>query len=228
MYERLASASTTDSGVSTSRTLASGPANSSRTSSSSRCSRSTASKTESSGIGTPAARESTGFSVRTTRRSIGSTRCMYHPSASGSASSRSVSAVGAQSTTMTSQCARLRLEPQLEQRQHLLGTGDDGQLLGRDRVEADDVEHGEQVALDLRPRLLEAELGVDLLHEEPFGDLGRLRPDGRAERVGEGVGRVGREHQRAVAGGRCEGRGPGRDGGLADPALPGEEEDPHD
>ena len=91
---------------------------------------------------------------------------MYQPSASGRASSRSVSAVGAQSTTTTSHSPGARLQPQLEQRQHLLGAREDGELLGGDRVDAGDVEHREQVALDLRPGLLEAQLRVDLLDEE--------------------------------------------------------------
>ena len=152
---------------------------------------------------------------------------MYQPSASGSASSRRVSAVGAQSTTITSQSPRARLEPQLEQREHLLGARDDGQLLGGHRVDPRDVEHREQVALDLGPRLLEPQLGVDLLHEEPLGHLGRLGADLGVEGVGQGVGGVGRQHQRAVAGGGGEGRGPGGDGGLADAALAGEEQHPH-
>ncbi len=118
--------------------------------------------------------------------------------------------------------------PQLEQRQNLLGTGDDRQLLGGHRVEPGDVEHREQVALDLRPRLFEPELGVDLLHVEPLGHPGRLRPDLYAERVCQRVGGVRREHERAVAGRGGERRGTGRDRGLADAALPGEEEDPHD
>ena len=70
-----------------------------------------------------------------------------------------------------------RVQPQLEQREHLLGARDDGQLLGGDRVHAGGVEHREQVALDLRPRLLEPQLGVDLLHEQVVGDLGRLGAD---------------------------------------------------
>ena len=81
MLEVPASASTTDSGVSTMRTLASGPVSSARTSSSSACSRTTASNTASPGIGTPAARVSTGRSAFTTRRSTGRIRSMYQPSA---------------------------------------------------------------------------------------------------------------------------------------------------
>ena len=67
--------------------------------------------------------------------------------------------------------------PELQQCQHLLGAGDHGELLGSDRVDAGDVQHGEQVALDGRPRLLEPLLGVDLLHAESVGHRGRLGPD---------------------------------------------------
>lgn len=113
-----------------------------------------------------------------------------------------------------------RMQAQLEERQHLLGAGDDGQLLGRDRVDPGHVEHREQVALDVGPGLLEAQLCVDLLHVEPVGDLGRLGADDArraAVRIGEGVRRVGREHRGCgVPGGRQGGR-PGRDGGLPDP-----------
>ena len=70
-----------------------------------------------------------------------------------------------------------RVQPQLEEREHLLGAGDHGQLLGGDRVHAGGVEHREQVALDLGPRLLEPQLGVDLLHVQVVGDLGRLGAD---------------------------------------------------
>ncbi len=105
---------------------------------------------------------------------------MYQPSASGSASSRSVSAVGAQSTTITSQRSRIGVVPQLEQREHLLGTRDHGQLLGGDRVDTDRVEHRPQVALDLAPGALEAALRVDLLDPQPRLDLGRLGPEGRS------------------------------------------------
>ena len=88
----------------------------------------------------------------------------------------------------------------LEQRQHLLGDRDDGELLGRDPVDPGRVEHREEVALDLRPGLLEAALGVDLLDVEVRGDLGGLRPDRQPEGVGERVGRVGGEDQGAVPG----------------------------
>ena len=102
------------------------------------------------------------------------------------------------------------------------------ETIGRDRVHAGRVEHRQQVALDLGPRLLEAQLGVDLLHEEPVGDLRGLRAHRRAERVGERVGGVGGEHERPEPGGGREGGGAGGHRGLADPALAREEQDPHE
>jgi hypothetical protein len=112
------------------------------------------------------------------RRSTGKTRSMYQPSASGSASSRSVSAVGAQSTTIVVPVPGERVQAQLQERQHLLGARDDGQLLGRDRVDAGGVEHAQQVALDVGPGLLEPALGVDLLDEQVVGDGVGVEPIG--------------------------------------------------
>ncbi len=117
------------------------------------------------------------------------------------------------------------VQPQLEQGQHLLGTGDDRELLRGDRVHARDVQHRQEVALDLGPGLLEAQLGVDLVHEEPLGDLLRLRAHLSTERVGQRVRRVGGQHQGPVTGRRGQGRGAGGHGGLAHPALAGEEHD---
>ena len=68
-----------------------------------------------------------------------------------------------------------RVQPQLQQRQHLLGARDDGELLGGDRVDPGHVEHREQVALDVGPGLLEAQLRVDLLDEEPSATSVGLR-----------------------------------------------------
>ena len=100
---------------------------------------------------------------------------MYQPSASGSASSRSVSAVGAQSTTTASHSSESAWSAELEQGQHLLGAGDDRQLLGGDRVDAGHLEDREQVALDLGPGLLEPPLGVDLVDEQARRHLARAR-----------------------------------------------------
>ena len=114
---------------------------------------------------------------------------------------------------------------QLEERQHLLGARDDGQLLGGDRVDASGVEHRHQVALDLPPGPLEPSLGVDLVHPQVRGDLGRLAADLLTEGVAQGVRGVGGEHQRAVAGTGGERGRAGSAGGLADPALAGEQDD---
>ena len=83
----------------------------------------------------------------------------------------------------------------LEERQHLLRSRDDSQLLGRDRVHAGDLEDPEQIALDLGPGLLEPQLGVDLVDEEPGADLLGLGADGHPERVGERVRGVRGEHE---------------------------------
>ena len=115
---------------------------------------------------------------------------------------------------------------QLEQGEHLLGARDDGQLLGGDRVDPGRVEHRHQVALDLAPGPLEAALRVDLVHPQvrwpPRSARGRpAQPEG----VAEGVRRVRGEHQGAVPGARGERGRAGGAGGLADPALAGEQDD---
>ena len=153
---------------------------------------------------------------------------MYQPSASGSASSRSVSAVGAQSTTTTSHSPLTRVVAQLEQRQHLLGAGDDGQLLGRDRVDPGGVEHRQQVALDLAPGPLEAALGVDLVHPQAVGRPRSARgPTGSPKASpSECAASVESTSVRCPRAGGERGRA-GGGGGLADPALAGEQDDAH-
>ena len=150
---------------------------------------------------------------------------MYQPSASGRASSRSVSAVGAQSTTITSHSPERACSRSSSSASTSSAPGMTVSSSAATGSTPGDVEDRQQVALDLGPRLLEPQLGVDLLHVEALGDLGGLGADADAERVGERVGGVGGQHERAVAGGRGERRGAGRDGGLADPALAGEEQD---
>ena len=216
-------------GVSTIRTLASGPDSSARTSSSSACSRSTASKTRAAGhrdAGRPGQHRP---------------QRLHHPLLHGEDPLH----VPAERLGQREQPQRLgggravddddvpvvrrRVQPQLEQRQHLLGARDDGQLLGGDRVDAGDVEHREQVALDLGPGLLEPQLGVDLLHEQVVGATSARAPGptGRRRSVGQRVRGVGRQHQGAVPGRGGERGGAGGDGGLADAALAGEQEDAH-
>ena len=101
---RLASATTIFSGLRTRRTVeVSGSASSTRTRSRFRYSRSTAPNTASEAIGGRLpSRPSSGRATVAIRREDGNSRSMYQPRASGSDSSRSVSAVGAQSTTSRS------------------------------------------------------------------------------------------------------------------------------
>ena len=122
---------------------------------------------------------------------------------------------------------RPRLCADLEERQHLLGAGDDGELLGRDGVDAGDVEHAQEVALDVAPRLLEPLLRVDVLHPQVGRDLGGLPRGGHRQGVGERVGGIGRQHERPVPGRRGGTRGGRGERRLPDAALAGEEEDPH-
>jgi len=58
---------------------------------------------------------------------------------------------------------------------------------------AEDLHH---VVLDLGPRLLQAFLGIELLTPEAVGDRRADRPQRDVEGVGQGVGRVGRQHDR--------------------------------
>ena len=74
--------------------------------------------------------------ARTTRRSAANSRSMYQFSASGSASSRSVSARRRAVDDDHVPAPGPDLVAHLEQREHLLGTRQHGQLLGLDRVDA--------------------------------------------------------------------------------------------
>ncbi len=124
-----------------------------------------------------------------------------------------------------------RVVAQLEEGQHLLGARDHGQLLGGDRVDPGRVEHRHQVALDLAPGPLEPALGVDLLHPQPRLDLRRLGPDGAAPVPNASPSECAASvemHQGPLPGARGERRRPGGGGGLADPALAGEQDDAHD
>ncbi len=103
MYVRRASAITIFSGFTTRRT--DDTRSSVRicfTSSRLRCRRSTAANTLSPAIGSVVIRETMGRTAFTTLRSTGKIRSMYQFMISGSDSRRSVSAVGAQSTTSMS------------------------------------------------------------------------------------------------------------------------------
>ena len=122
---------------------------------------------------------------------------------------------------------RPRLGAHLEEGEHLLGTRDDRQLLGGDRVDPRHVEHAEEVALDVGPRPLEPLLCVDVLHPQARGGLGRLRRGRHVQCVGQRVGGIGRQHERPVAGRRAGARRGGGQGRLPHAALAGEQQDPH-
>ena len=148
---------------------------------------------------------------------------------SGRASSRSVSPVGAQSTTIDVEVAGFGQPAQLQQGDDLLGAGQHVEFLGLHLGHPAGGEHADQVAADVRPALLEPAAGVHLGRPEPFdaGDRGGVGADGDAEHIGNGVRRVGGDQQGAGAAGGAGNRGGRRDGRLADPALAGVQGDPH-
>ena len=108
----------------------------------------------------------------------------------------------------------------------LVESGDHRQLFGLEPVDARPAEDLAQVALDLVPALLHPLLRVELLPPQVVGHGRGQRPQGHVERIGQGVGRIGGDDDRAKARIGTP-HGGGRGGrGLADAALPGEEEDP--
>ena len=154
--------------------------------------------------------------------------------ASGRANNRNVSAVGAQSTTTRSHGPDSTWAPQLEQRDDLVGAGELGQLVGHHRVDTQPLEHGQEIVLHRPPGTPDAvsstelqggQAGLDLDHR-----VGVVRRGHQVntQRVTERVRRIGRHDQGldALTGslhGGC--RGCRR---LADAALAGEENDPHE
>ena len=88
---------------------------------------------------------------------------MHHDRMSGRESRRSVSAVGAQSTTIDVPKPRLEVVTQVAESEHLVETGHDRQLLGLDGLHAGPVEERRQVGADLGPRRFEPRLRVELL-----------------------------------------------------------------
>ncbi len=69
-------------------------------------------------------------------RSIGNTLSIHQRATSGNESSRRVSPVGAQSTTIASHSPLVMLGLQTQQREQLVHPRRHGQLLGRDAVDA--------------------------------------------------------------------------------------------
>ena len=189
--------------------------------------RSTSSKTASLGSGTSNRPRAIGRAADITRRSHEKTFSSHQLATSGNDSSRSVSPVGAQSTTIASNSRVLVVALDLEQREQLVHPGRHGQLLGRDAVHA---ALGEQVAEPLLhgvPVALHLLLGLHLLAPNRFGPIGvGSPPELRLERVGERVGRVRREHHGAQAGVRAAAGGGGGHARLADAALARVEDGP--
>ena len=152
---------------------------------------------------------------------------MYQRAISGSDSSRSVSAVGAQSTTMQSnepssawRRRSVRLNTSSIPGSAMISSAATGSAPAQDR-------NSRRELLDLAPVLLEALLRVDLLAEQLRRDLGQLGADLALERVGEAVRGVGGHHERPRALLRDAERRRGGDGRLADAALAGEHDDAH-
>ncbi len=110
---------------------------------------------------------------------------MYQARMSGSESSRIVSAVGAQSTTTSVEFAGRCELLDIGEREHLVETRDDGELLGFDRVGAGPVEHADHVGPDVLPCILEAHPGIELLAPEAGSDGRRHIAERDVERVGQ-------------------------------------------
>ena len=87
----------------------------------------------------------------------------HQRAASGNDSSRSVSPVGAQSTTITSHSPSSTCALESQQAEQLVAAGRHGELLGGDPLHAALDEHLPEPALDRRPVALELLLGGDLL-----------------------------------------------------------------
>ena len=120
--------------------------------------------------------------------------------------------------------ARLVVALELQEAEELVGARGDGELLGRDAVDALAHEQVAEPVLHRRPVAFHLVLGGDLLAEEVRIDAGGLAFERRLERVGERVRRVRRHHQRAGARGGAAARGARGDRRLAYPAFTGVED----
>ena len=128
-----------------------------------------------------------------------STRSSHQRAASGNESSRSVSPVGAQSTTIASQSPDSAWRLELQQREQLVRARRHRQLLGGDPVDAALGEHPAQPLLRGRPVALELVLRLDLLGPHAVSDIGRLGAHRHLQRLGQ---RVRRDRWRARASAR--------------------------
>ena len=115
----------------------------------------------------------------------------------------------------------------VDQAEDLVQPGDDGELLGLDRLDPRPVHQLDEVVLYLAPVGLQAGLGVDLLGPQVPRDGRGLVEHVAVEGVGERMGGVGAHHEGPASGpGGFDGGG-GRDRRLAHAALSGEEQDSH-
>ena len=166
----------------------------------------------------------TGVAAATMRRSHGNTLSSHQRAMSGNESSRRVSPVGAQSTTITSNSPEAwwrLIWSRLKSSSMPGGTVSSSAAMSiTPRSESSCPEP----ALDRAPVVLHLALGLDLLAPEPVCERRRVGAELGLERVGEAVCRVRREHHGAQAGGGAAARGRGGDAGLADAALAGVED----
>jgi hypothetical protein len=114
-----------------------------------------------------------------------------------------------------------------QQAEQLAQPGQQQRLLGGERHLTLPDHETRQVVAQTRPRPVVLHQGVDLQGIQAWGDAGRFAGQRQAQRITQRMRRVGAHHQDPVSLVRqVQGRG-GGDGGLADPALSGVQDDPH-
>jgi hypothetical protein len=112
------------------------------------------------------------------------------------------------------------------QGEDLVQARDHRQLLGLERLHSGPPEQLADEGLDLDPGVLHPVLGVELLAVEVVGHLDRQGAEVGIEGVAQRVRRVGRQDHRPEALVGAGQRRRRRGGGLADPSLAGEQQDP--
>ena len=193
MNVRIASATTIRSGVITSRTDAcSRSRRMSCSSTSDATSPLTSASTSSSGSRRSRNARANGRAAASSCVSRPASLPSHQRAASGNDSSRSVSPVGAQSTTITSQRALLDVVADPQQAEQLVAAGRDGQLLGRDPLDPALDQHRAEPRLHGGPVALQLVLRGHLLRPQLLRDLGRARrrPAARARRPASAAGSV--------------------------------------
>ena len=114
-----------------------------------------------------------------------------------------------------------------QQAEQLAQPGQQQRLLGGERNLTLPDHETRQVVAQTRPRPVVLHQGVDLQGIQARGDAGRFAGQRQTQRITQRMCRVGAHHQDPVPLIRqVQGRG-GGDGGLADPALSGVQDDPH-